>query len=126
MNRGFTFTALACAATVAFAANTVNPTFLWDGSTDTTGRVITGSSEETSGYWFTYNDANDNGTWDAEEVGLSGVKMTLTGEEDAGGHHGGTRTKTAPTSRPGEASASSILRISIFQSSSALKTKRTY
>ena len=62
MNKGFTFTALACAATVAFAANTVNPTFLWDGSTDTTGRVITGSSEETSGYWFTYNDANDNGT----------------------------------------------------------------
>ena len=30
-----------------------------------------------------FGDANDNGTWDAEEVGLSGVKMTLTGEEDA-------------------------------------------
>ena len=61
MNRGFTFAALACAATAAFAANTVRPTFLWDASTDTMGRVITGSSEETSGYWFTYDDANDNG-----------------------------------------------------------------
>ena len=61
MNRGFTFAALACAATAAFAANTVRPMFLWDASTDTMGRVITGSSEETSGYWFTYDDANDNG-----------------------------------------------------------------
>ena len=61
MNRGFTFAALACAATAAFAANTVRPTFLWDASTDTMGRVITGSSEETSGSWFTYDDANDNG-----------------------------------------------------------------
>ena len=62
MNKGFTIATLACAATATFAANAVNPTFLWDGSTDTEGRVITGSPEETSGYWFTYNDANDNGT----------------------------------------------------------------
>ena len=61
MNRGFTFATLACAASAVFAANTVSPTFLWDASTDTMGRVITGSSEETSGYWFTYDDANDNG-----------------------------------------------------------------
>ena len=56
------FTALACASTAAFAANTVNPTFLWDGATDTEGRVITGSPEATSGYWFSYDDANDHGT----------------------------------------------------------------
>ena len=61
MDRRITFAALACAASAAFAANTVRPTFLWDASTDTMGRVITGSSEETSGYWFTYDDANDNG-----------------------------------------------------------------
>ncbi|MBR4784868.1 MAG: T9SS type A sorting domain-containing protein, partial [Fibrobacter sp.] len=62
MNRKLAFAALGCIATAVFAANAVNPTFLWDGSTDTEGRVITGSPEETSGYWFTYNDANDNGT----------------------------------------------------------------
>ena len=62
MDRRMIFTALACASTAAFAANTVNPTFLWDGSADTTGRVITGSPEETSGYWFSYDDANDHGT----------------------------------------------------------------
>ncbi|MBR4785980.1 MAG: T9SS type A sorting domain-containing protein [Fibrobacter sp.] len=57
-----TFAAIACAATATFAANTANPTFLWDGSTDTEGRVITGSPEETSGYWYIYDDANDYGT----------------------------------------------------------------
>ena len=62
MDRRMIFTALACASTAAFAANTVNPTFLWDGATDTEGRVITGSPEETSGYWFSYDDANDHGT----------------------------------------------------------------
>ena len=41
MKKEFAFAALACGASVAFAANTVNPTFLWDGSTDTEGRVIT-------------------------------------------------------------------------------------
>ena len=62
MDRRITFAALACAASAVFAANTVSPTFLWDASTDTEGRVITGSTEETSGYWFTYDDANDHGT----------------------------------------------------------------
>ena len=62
MNKGFTFTALACAASAAFAANAVNPTFLWDGSTDTEGRgVITGSPEETSGWWYEFHDENDEG-----------------------------------------------------------------
>ena len=62
MNNRVLFAALACAATTVLAQNTVNPTFLWDGSTDTTGRVITGSPEATSGYWFSYDDANDHGT----------------------------------------------------------------
>ena len=62
MGNRILFAALACAATTALATNTVNPTFLWDGSADTTGRVITGSPEATSGYWFSYNDANDHGT----------------------------------------------------------------
>ena len=64
MGNRILFAALACAATTALAGETptVNPSFLWNGSTDTTGRVITGSPEATSGYWFNYNDANDNGT----------------------------------------------------------------
>ena len=62
MGNRILFAALACAATTALATNTVNPTFLWDGSADTTGRIITGSPEATSGYWFSYNDANDHGT----------------------------------------------------------------
>ena len=62
MDRRITFAALACAVSAAFAANTVSSTFLWDGSTDTEGRVITGSPEETSGYWYYYNDEKEQGT----------------------------------------------------------------
>jgi len=64
MDRRFFFAVLACAASVAFAANTVNPTFYWDYSVepDDPSRVITGSPEETSGYWYYYNDENEQGT----------------------------------------------------------------
>jgi len=62
MDRRISFAVLVCAATTVFAANTVSPTFLWDGSTDTEGRVITGSPEETSGYWYYYNDEKEQGT----------------------------------------------------------------
>lgn len=44
---------VAIALFVAFSvlyAREVNPTFLWDATIDTTGRVITGSTEET--YWY--------------------------------------------------------------------------
>ena len=53
--------ALACAATTALAANTASPTFLWLASTDTIGRVETGSPDSTSGLWFDYTDAADSG-----------------------------------------------------------------
>ena len=33
--------------------------FLWDGSFDEEGRVLTGSDDETSGYWYDFNDLND-------------------------------------------------------------------
>ena len=62
MKKEFAFAALASAASVAFAANTVNPTFLWDSSTDTDARVVTGSPEKTSGYWYDFNDENDEGS----------------------------------------------------------------
>lgn len=53
--------ALACAATTALAANTASPTFLWLASTDTIGRVETGSPDSKSGWWFDYTDAADSG-----------------------------------------------------------------
>ena len=40
----------------------VYSSFLWDGTTDLIGRVETGSPEETSGYWYDYNDNNYGGT----------------------------------------------------------------
>lgn len=64
MDRRITFAALACATSAALAANTVNPNFYWDYSVepDDPSRVITGSPEETSGYWYTYNDEDQGGT----------------------------------------------------------------
>ena len=38
------------------------PKFLWDGSADEEGRVVTGSDGETSGYWYVFDDSNDNGS----------------------------------------------------------------
>ena len=61
MNKKLTLAAVAAAAAMA-SAQTVSSTFLWDGTTDTEGKVATGSEEETSGYWYDYNDANDGGT----------------------------------------------------------------
>ncbi len=62
MNKKITLAALAGAA-MAFAQGPVDPEFIWDGSTDTQGQVITGSTEtKTSGYWYDYNDKNDGGS----------------------------------------------------------------
>ncbi|MBO4437444.1 MAG: hypothetical protein J5791_11250 [Fibrobacter sp.] len=36
--------------------------FGWDGGADTEGRVDTGSPEETSGYWYIFNDHEDGGS----------------------------------------------------------------
>ncbi|MBR2074812.1 MAG: hypothetical protein IJ977_06020 [Fibrobacter sp.] len=44
-----------------YADHIVAPAFLWDASKDTLGRVITGSPDETSGYWWDYNDENSGG-----------------------------------------------------------------
>lgn len=65
-------TLAAVAAASAMASAQVSTTFLWDGTTDTEGKVETGSVEETSGYWYDYNDENDGGAsafaWDASKV----------------------------------------------------------
>ena len=36
--------------------------FLWDGSFDNEGRVLTGSDDKTSGYWYDFNDIDDGGS----------------------------------------------------------------
>ena len=36
--------------------------FLWDGSTDEEGRVLTGSDGEMAGYWYEINDIDDGGS----------------------------------------------------------------
>ena len=61
MNKKMTLAAVAGAAAMAFAQGAVDPSFLWDGTIDTEGKVETGSPEETAGYWYDYNDANDKG-----------------------------------------------------------------
>lgn len=56
------FITLLTIAGFALAQGPVATTFLWDGNTDTEGKVETGSDEETAGYWYDYNDANDGGS----------------------------------------------------------------
>ena len=78
MDRRITFAALACAATAAFAANTVGPTFFWDASTDAEGRIQIDSADvRTSGYWYDFNDANDGGT--SKMVFPADVETTIYG-----------------------------------------------
>ena len=38
------------------------PQFLWDGSIDREGVVVTGSDEKTAGIWYDFNDRNDGGS----------------------------------------------------------------
>ena len=60
MNKKITLAAIAGAAAMSFAQ--VSPTFLWDGTTDTQGKVETGSEETTAGYWYDYTDKDNEGT----------------------------------------------------------------
>ena len=68
MNKAVVLAAIAGFAAMAFAQLAVSNTFLWDGATDTEGRVDTGSdSVRTAGYWYEYTDEKDEGnsyfTW---------------------------------------------------------------
>ena len=46
----------------ALVSGGVWPQFLWDGSVDREGVVVTGSDAKTAGYWYDFNDANDGGS----------------------------------------------------------------
>jgi hypothetical protein len=63
MKKWIMFGGLVFAAVSIFAQGPVDSTFLWDGTTDTQGQVITGSTEtKSSGYWYDYNDKSDGGS----------------------------------------------------------------
>ena len=62
MNKRVVVAALALAAISVFAQETVKKTFLWEGATDTQGKVETGSPDSTAGYWYEYNDKDYEGT----------------------------------------------------------------
>ena len=59
MNKKMTLAAVAGAAAMAFAQGAVSSTFLWDGTTDTEGKVETGSDEETSGYCNIWSEGQE-------------------------------------------------------------------
>ena len=46
-------------------AQEVNSEFLWSASEDSTERVITGSSDETSGYWYSFENGRGFKIWKA-------------------------------------------------------------
>ena len=62
MNKRVVVAALALAAISVFAQETVKKNFLWEGATDTQGKVETGSPDSTAGYWYEYNDKDYEGT----------------------------------------------------------------
>jgi hypothetical protein len=64
-------------------AREVNPTFLWDATIDTTGRVITGSTDETSGYWYELGKGSYDDCTEVEKSDLiwpSDVKEDIYGD----------------------------------------------
>ncbi len=40
--------------------------FLWDASMDSVGRGITGSADESSGYWYAFSDGNSSWEWPSD------------------------------------------------------------
>ncbi|SHL09099.1 T9SS type A sorting domain-containing protein [Fibrobacter sp. UWEL] len=74
MNKKLTFAALAAAAVAASAFTSTS--MHWDGS-DTEGKVVTGSEEETAGYWYEYTDKDNDG--DSKIVFPSDVEANTYG-----------------------------------------------
>ncbi|SHK76632.1 T9SS type A sorting domain-containing protein [Fibrobacter sp. UWEL] len=74
MNKKLTLAALAAAAVAASAFTSTSMS--WDGS-DTEGKVVTGSDEETAGYWYEYTDKDNDG--DSKIVFPSDVEANTYG-----------------------------------------------
>ncbi|PWJ68995.1 MULTISPECIES: T9SS type A sorting domain-containing protein [unclassified Fibrobacter] len=76
MNKKLTLAALAAAAVAASAFTSTSMS--WDGS-DTEGKVITGSDEETAGYWYFYDDNAAPNNGDSKIVFPSDVEENTYG-----------------------------------------------
>ena len=55
-------------------AQEVNSEFLWSASEDSTERVITGSLDETSGYWYSFENGQGFNIWDMDQTGVDITK----------------------------------------------------
>lgn len=76
MNKKLTLAAIAAAAISASALTSTSMS--WDGS-DTEGKVITGSEEETAGYWYFYDDNAAPNNGDSKIVFPSDVEENAYG-----------------------------------------------
>lgn len=59
---------------IVLGAHEVKGAFLWDASMDSEGRVITGSTDGSSGYWYAFSDGNSSWEWP------SGIKENELGD----------------------------------------------
>ena len=62
MNKRVVLGVLALAAASIYAQEKVSDKFLWDGANDVVGRVLTGSDDKNSGYFYDYSDKAEKGT----------------------------------------------------------------
>lgn len=51
---------------MALIAHEIKAPFLWEASVDSVGRVITGSADGSSGYWYAFGDGNSSWEWPSD------------------------------------------------------------
>lgn len=51
---------------IALIAHEIKAPFLWDASVDSVGRVVTGSADESAGYWYAFSDGNSSWEWPSD------------------------------------------------------------
>lgn len=61
-----TFVILSLFVPMSLGAHEVKDPFLWDASVDSVGRVVTGSADESSGYWYAFGDGNSSWEWPSD------------------------------------------------------------
>lgn len=51
---------------IVLGAYEVKEPFLWDASVDSVGQVVTGSADESAGYWYAFSDGNSSWEWPSD------------------------------------------------------------
>lgn len=51
---------------IVLGAYEVKEPFLWNASMDSVGHVVTGSADESSGYWYAFGDGNSSWEWPSD------------------------------------------------------------